>query len=139
MPVSVLTTYDVRRVMRRVWRGTEDQKIRGLSIASLRQRQARPNAAIAPPLLDLPQLGYPSDLDPLDDEDIAGVIETGAVRANELARDELVARLASQRVVPVLGVGVAEVLDHFVVTIDEGDAALEVGDNYQACPFVEVA
>ena len=90
-------------------------------------------------MLDLPQLGYPSDLDPLDDEDIAGVIEAGAVRANELARDEFLARLASQRVVPVLGVGVAEVLDHLVVTIDEGDAALEVGDDDQAFPFVEVA
>ena len=30
-------------------------------------------------------------------------------------------------------------LDHFVVTIDEGDAALEVGDDHQALPLVEVA
>jgi hypothetical protein len=31
------------------------------------------------------------------------------------------------------------VFHHFVVTIDEGDAALEVGDDDQAFPFIEVA
>ena len=129
--------YDTWQVARRVWRETEDQKIRGFSIASLRRRPVRCSAGDA--TLDLPQLGYPSDLDPLDDEDIAGVVEAGAVRANELARDEFLAGLPSQRVVPVLRVGVAEVLHHFVVTIDEGDAALEVGYDNQAFPFVEVA
>ena len=41
-------------------------------------------------------------------------IEAGAVRADELARDERVARLRAQRVVPVRRVRVAEVLDDLV-------------------------
>lgn len=33
--------------------------------------------------VDAPQLGDASDLDPLDHEDVTGVVETGAMRTNE--------------------------------------------------------
>ena len=65
--------------------------------------------------LYFPQLRHPPDLDPFHDEDIAVVIEAGAVRADELAGDELVARLAAQRVVPFGRVRVSELRDERVV------------------------
>ena len=40
---------------------------------------------------DLAELAHPSDLDPLDHKDVAGVIEAGAVRTDELAGRELIA------------------------------------------------
>src|SRR5688500_14206435 len=50
--------------------------------------------------LQLSQFRHPSYFDPLDHEDVAVVVEARAVRTDELARDELLARLAAQRILP---------------------------------------
>src|SRR5262249_21326111 len=66
------------------------------------------------------QLRHPARLDPLDDEDVALVVEAGIVRVDELAgraRFRLLPRLeAGQRLLAPLGV-VAEVDDRLVVPV----------------------
>jgi hypothetical protein len=47
-------------------------------------------------LRDFPQFRHSTDFHPLHDEYVPGMIETRAVRANEFAGDELVARLLAQ-------------------------------------------
>ena len=65
-------------------------------------------------LRHLTQLRYAAHFHPLDDEDVAFVIEAGAVRADELSGDEFVARLRAQGVVPVRRVRIAQMLDNKV-------------------------
>src|SRR5437879_13135402 len=77
---------------------------------------------------DFSQFGDASDLDPLDDEDVAGVIETGSVRRNEFAGREMVAGLGS-RLPPFAGGIVAEVRDHLVVLVEQGHARAEIGHH----------
>src|SRR6187399_2181857 len=84
------------------------------------------------------ELGHPADLDPFDDEDVAVVIEARAVRTHELARDEVLARAAAKRVVPVRRVRVAQMFDDLVLPVDERDPPVEIGNDDGATAFVEV-
>src|SRR6185312_13450562 len=66
---------------------------------------------------DAPELGDSAHFDPLDHEDVAIVIEDGAVGGDELAGDELVARLVAQAEVGAI----AEVGDEPVALIKGRD------------------
>ena len=86
-----------------------------------------------------PQFRHPANLDPLHDEDIAVVIEACPVRADELTGDELVARFAAQRIVPLRRVRVAELRYERVALVHERHAAVQVGNDDQALVLVEMA
>src|SRR5580658_9952332 len=79
-----------------------------------------------PPKLrrNFPQLGYAADLDPLTDEDIAGMIENRAVRVHELARNKLAAvRCGSGR---VSFQALAEVNDDLIILVKDRNARRQV-------------
>src|SRR5258708_360504 len=67
------------------------------------------------------------------------VVETRAVRADELAGDEGIARLSADRIVPRRRIRVSEVLDDRVLAVDEGDSPVQVGDDDDALALVEMA
>src|SRR5215212_10349260 len=73
---------------------------------------------------DPPQFRDASDFDPLDDEDVAVAVEAGAVWADELPRNERVARLRTQRIVPGRRVRITEVLDDLVRAVDQCNATV---------------
>ncbi len=84
------------------------------------------------------EFGNPADLDPFDDEDVAGMVEAGAVRGDELAGGELGAR-AFAEVHPIAGGVFAEVGDDLVAGAEQGDTGREVRDDHDAVLFVEMA
>lgn len=85
---------------------------------------------------DFAEFGDAANLDPLDDENVAVVIEIGAVRGDEFARSEMVAGLIADADV---GGAVAELDDELVVFVEEGDAGFEVGDDHELAVGMKVA
>src|ERR1017187_1006378 len=91
------------------------------------------------PLLHLPQFRDPSHFHPFHHEDVSFVIETGPVRAHELAGREPVA-CQLPRVAPVAGGIVAQMLDHLVVAVHQRHPRSQVGNHHVAIlEVVEVA
>src|SRR4030095_13604893 len=65
--------------------------------------------------------------------------EAGAVWTDELAGDELIARLRAQRGVPVRRVRVAEVGQDLIPPADQRHAAVKIWNPDRALPLVKVA
>jgi hypothetical protein len=57
------------------------------------------------------------------------MVEACAVRTDELARYKLIARLISQRIVPIGRIRIPQVFDDLVVFIHQGDSAVEIGND----------
>ena len=84
------------------------------------------------------QLRDASDLNPFDHEDVAVAIETSSVRADKFARDKLFARAQTQLAV-VAGLVLAQVGDHVVVLVHQGDARIQLRDQQHALTLVKMA
>jgi hypothetical protein len=89
-------------------------------------------------LRHLAQFRDAPDFDPLHDVQITLVIEAGAVRTDELTRYEPVARLPTERIQPVRGIGVPKVRDDLIAVVDQRDPAVQIGNDDQAMPFIEM-
>ena len=88
-------------------------------------------------LSDLAKLSHATDFDPLGNEDVAVVIEAGAVRVNELASDEALAIFGGTR--RVARYTFAQVRDNLVVLVEQANASSQVGDHDHALVLMEVA
>src|SRR6266436_3272992 len=84
------------------------------------------------------QLSDAPNFDPLHDENIAFVVEAGAVRANELPRDEFVPGLIAQGIHPIRGIRIPQVFDDLVVLVHQRDSAVKVRDDDVALLLVEM-
>src|SRR6202034_4457503 len=70
------------------------------------------------------QLGHAAYIHPLHHEDVARMVEAGAVRADEFAWDEFIARLIAQRKLIVSFMRIAQMFDDLVVLVHQRDAAI---------------
>src|ERR1700721_2566967 len=91
----------------------------------------RPEAYRTLRILYLAQLSDSSYFHPLDHENISLMIEAGAVRGDEFARGEVVARHCAGLAPLGLGI-VAQVLNHLIVLIQQSHARAEIRNHYIA-------
>src|SRR5262249_2531034 len=75
---------------------------------------------------DFSQFGDASHFDPFDNENVAGVIETGAVGSDEFAGSKVIARVGAG-LAPLGWRVIAEVGDDLIFLSEQGDARAEVG------------
>src|SRR4029450_2416319 len=80
---------------------------------------------------DLAQLRDAPHLHPFDDEDVAVVVEAGAVRADELPYREILARPAA-KLLPRVDAGLAELLDDAVALVNQCHPGEQIGDDHHA-------
>jgi hypothetical protein len=89
---------------------------------------------------DSTQFGHSSGLDPLDDENIAFVIETSAVRTNKSAGRKSSGALIAHRTPFLLGIfAFAEGGDHLVIAIENHNFAEKIGDDNISVALVQIA
>src|SRR5579864_1345394 len=86
--------------------------------------------------LDFPQFRNAADFHPLRYEDVAGVVEDGAMRIDKLARYKLASILGGTRRVSL---ALTHVDDHLVVLVEQRHRAGQVGDHNRPFVFVEMA
>ncbi len=86
------------------------------------------------------EFGYPAGLDPLDYEDVAGVIEAGAVGADESAGDEGSGSLIADSAPVFSGVfGFAQGCYHIVLAVEDDYLAEQVGDYDFSVALLQIA
>ena len=88
-------------------------------------------------LCDLPQLCNSAAFHPLNNENVAFMIEAGSMRANETSGRERARSQISNRA-PVLHrvVALSETGHYFVLTIENDYFAQQVRDHHIAIPFM---
>ena len=90
-------------------------------------------------LRDSAQFGHSSGLDPLDDEDVALVIEAGTVRTNKSAGRKSSWALIAHRTPFLLGIfALSESGDNLVIAIQNYNFAEKIGDDNVAVPLVQI-
>lgn len=115
-------------------RSTHPERTSGAIAYRLRRKCA------AFPLGYTAEFGYAAGFDPLYYEDVAGVIEAGAVGADETAWGQGSGRLISNCAPIFIGIlAVAEACDDFIGAIKDDYFAEKVCDYDFAIPFVKIA
>ena len=85
---------------------------------------------------NLPQLGDAADFHPFDDKDISLVVKIRAVRRDELAGREMIARLDADIFVARPR---TEMRDELEVFIEQRDTRLQIGNHHQFAARVKMA